>query len=190
MTNYEIIKKYIAHGFWAVVKTNSKKYMIYISITSGWPIRRSFDEWKITECMNTLWIVYDSEIEINELEIESITPIYPPFKAYKEWDLVDVLETVKNLTNYDLWDNEYKIAGKKWIKILWIIQNWTYRLIQDDNSYEYPHHVLAPHIEEISTIEIGGLKYNVKDVADRLKGLDPIQANSIIESKLEEEELL
>lgn len=193
MTNYEIIKKYLEHGFWAVIK-GEYWYYIWTSIMSNWLLRCSDTHADINKCFDSLWSKYTSSIDwVNRQEYSSITPIYPPFTPYKVGDLVDVLETAMDIPWYDEWDDKTKsFVGIKWVTINEVTSSWyilsmkVYDILNkywssmvwfiSNNQFAFPHHVLAPHIsEEISTIEIGGLKYNAKEVEDRVKGLDPIQ---------------
>lgn len=177
MKNYEIIKKYLEHGFWAVCISN-KGHNVFSSICEAW-IRSSDWRDKIWYAENYVGDICLEQEDIDKMEIISITPIYPPFTPYKVGDLVDVLETVKEFITYKYMADKYKLyPGKKWFEIKNISHSWYWVWpVWEDEWMTLPHYVLAPHIPTTTTetITIGWLQYDVKEVEDRLKDLKPIQ---------------
>lgn len=178
MTNYEIIKKYLEHGFWAVLKLDDA-YCICSSMSGIW-IRHSWYEGSVEKCASYIWAKCDVYIEeLENTKFQSITPMYPPFTPYKVGDLVDVLETVKEFRTYKDMADKYKLyPGKKWFEIKNIAHSWYWVWpVGEDEWMNLPHHVLAPHIPTTTpdTITIGWLQYSKQEVEDRLKDLQPVK---------------
>jgi len=157
MKLYNKLKTAIEHGRMPITEDKDGNKTIWTSIKINGDLRRSSYYFDLEGCINTLGIIASPEEEINkyEKEEEKLTDYYQPkIKQYEVGQLVDILESARDIGNFEDWDNKAKeMVGQKGLKIQNVYHNasvFYYEIETKDGSdwYFFSHNCLAPHFGE------------------------------------------
>lgn len=158
MKNYEKITAIINSGHLALCQSEWY-YKIYSKICTNWNIRNSICSNEIRDCLDTLWMTFESKEFINEDNFTSIKPYAIKPKLLKKWDMVDILEVARESGSYYSWTDIKKEMVWKWPFEIYCVNDdidWiSYNIYKKDKkgSAVFPHYAVCKHIEETITIE-------------------------------------
>lgn len=108
MTNYEKICAIINAGHIAQVEYEDWNFQLISSIMKHWFVRWSYLEKSIEECFKYLWIDDYSKTYFEDTDIKSISVYKRSLRYPKEWELVTILDTIKDEPDYEDDSDDYK----------------------------------------------------------------------------------
>lgn len=156
MDNYKKIATLLEANRMALIETKEGEYIIVSSIRMNSPIledkiiRVSQPSYTVDGACATMWIDTATIYYINSLNIKSIKPYTRPLRIPKPWDKVEILETVKELPDYESVPKGVRhmvwwpfIVGSTNLYAARVFGKWHKWL-----SYGFPLEVLAPRVWE------------------------------------------
>lgn len=176
-TNYNELKTKLEYGLKPITKDEDGDYAIWIFITNSGSLRRSIYTKSMSECVDTLGLISNTEKEINdycrEHQAEIVGYYKEPIKHYEVGQLVDILESARECGNYDEWcDTKKVMVGQKGLEVKEVYNNGLYYTIhpsitiwnKDKSDYfSFRLEYLSPH-----TSEIGLKEQEAIDIVNRL----------------------
>jgi len=185
MKNSEIIKKYLDYGFKVLVKDlkdEENPYSVvcfydkegfYIGSWESTVKEAKGSPWGSTEEFN----VFDRDGDYPATEL---TPVVEKPKRFKPGDLVDIAEEYREVLRIGTHSLNCMIGDVGLEVEKYDVESHSYLIYQKDKTscWSFPAWCVLPHIQErekVDTIVIGGIKYDKKEVEERLKNIKPIQ---------------
>jgi len=170
MTNYEKIKAIVKHGHLCAIKDDAGNWRVYSSMCSDGGIRCSLWFKEIEICMNSLGDIYSPKEGINALKITEIKPIPRKIKTLEVGDKVRILENIKEIENFESWNDEVKKMIGEIFEIEGVNSNSSGFSYECDGC-RFPHHCVSPVLEEEheETINIEGKERKLSEIKEALR---------------------